>query len=379
MSEKQTTPSDDLTDLLGAASTALGRGPLTSVGDPLAGSLRNRVVRASDWGGRSVVVKQYLSDPSYFVRESAALAALSGFPEAPTPRLLAEDRDRRLVVMSDEGTGAHLAGRLLGPDPHVAASALDAWASAIGRMHAAGPGLREAFRAELADRRAVLEVPAADPSFLEDAALDLASGLASLGITVSEGALAAVQSLGHDFETTVDVLTPTDACPDNNVLSDDGRTMTLLDFEGAEVRHAALDAAYLLVPWPSCWCAWGLDKRVASHALAIWRETVARTFPQVLTSAFDRDLVRATTLWRWVAMGWFVDRALDEDPADVGAAVDVRPSPTRRQRISAAARGAATDPHGISETVLTDLATEIAAVTEERWGRLDTALAPAFR
>ena len=88
----------------------------------------------------------------------------------------------------------------------------------------------------------MLDVPAADPSFLADAALGLATGFASLGITVSEGALVAMRGLGDDFETTVDVLTPTDACPDNNVLSGDG-TMTMLDFEGAEVRHAALDAA----------------------------------------------------------------------------------------------------------------------------------------
>src|SRR3546814_15672777 len=55
------------------------------------------------------------------------------------------------------------------------------------------------------------------------------------------------------------VVTPGDTCPDNNLLPDG--VAHLMDFEFAEVRHPAWDAAYLTLPWQTCWFAWQVSKR----------------------------------------------------------------------------------------------------------------------
>ena len=77
----------------------------------------------------------------------------------------------------------------------------------------------------------------------------------------------------------VRALTPSDACPDNNVLR--GGDLVLVDFEGAQVRHVAWDVAYLRVPWPSCWCSWRLPEDLAARAHGVWTEQVAVVAPYV--------------------------------------------------------------------------------------------------
>ena len=62
------------------------------------------------------------------------------------------------------------------------------------------------------------------------------------------------------LDTEHHALSPADACPDNNLLTD--RRLRLIDFEWSEVRHPAWDAAYLAVPWPTCWCSWRIPGRV---------------------------------------------------------------------------------------------------------------------
>ncbi len=67
-------------------------------------------------------------------------------------------------------------------------------------------------------------------------------------------------------------LTPGDACPDNNIETPDG--LVLIDFEVADFRHVAWDAAYLTEPWPTCWCSWRLPSEVTDEAVARWRATI---------------------------------------------------------------------------------------------------------
>ena len=110
-----------------------------------------------------------------------------------------------------------------------------------------------------------------------------ADRLVSLGEAVdlppSPELLEILTDLPSRLTPTAPVLTPGDACPDNNLLTADGAL--LIDFEFAEVRHPAWDVAYLRVPWPTCWCSWRLPTAVADRAVARYVERVAPSVPYV--------------------------------------------------------------------------------------------------
>ena len=137
---------DVLAETLAVAAGLVG-GPLHAVGEPFPGSRRTLVVRAVDASGRSFVVKRYVSDEGReaYAREASALEALTGV--APTPTLVAESSDPRLVVMGDLGDGTHLADALLGDDADRASTTLSGWATAVAGLHRAGHQVRDAFEA----------------------------------------------------------------------------------------------------------------------------------------------------------------------------------------------------------------------------------------
>ena len=296
-------------DALAAGSRALGV-PLLAP-EELQGSDRTLVVRARAPQG-SVVVKLHRdANAESAVREPAGLEVAGG---QGTPRLLAVT-DPAGVVLEDVGMGDDLAELLLGTDPAAAADGLRRWAAALGALHArtaaCGAQLQEAL-----DRSAVrLGLPAlpaaGTPAMLARAADALAVGLPLLGVSPSDDALAELRGLDELLGGPPQAwaLTPSDACPDNNRLTLDG--LILLDLEGAQLRHVAWDAAYLLVPWPSCWCSWRLPVEVAHAALESWRAAVALAYAR--DPAFEDDLRTVLLGWAMTSAGWFVRRAIQDD------------------------------------------------------------------
>jgi len=231
--------------VLAAAGQALGTG-LTG-GEALGGgSSRSLVLRATA-GDRPVVLKAPLGSGAGPVRELAALRLLSGVPGVV--RLLAESHDPPVLVLEDLGPGPSLADALLGDDPAAAQEALDRWAGTLGTVQAASTGLGDAFAAGLAEL-SPLGAPPADSSAdtLAETAGALARQLPRLGLQPSAQALDELRAIGP---AGPGVLTPGDTCPDNNVATPTG--YALIDFEAAEFRHPAWEAAYLRVPWPTCW------------------------------------------------------------------------------------------------------------------------------
>jgi Ser/Thr protein kinase RdoA (MazF antagonist) len=345
-------------EALAAAAAALGRS--LTVTDRLRGSDRSTVVRATvDGGPDTVIVKAHR--PEYtedWRREAAALAALSG-RELPVPELLATVDDPPLVVLADAGDGPNLADALLGGSAAAATGRLHAWADALAAVHVATHGSDA--------------LPDLMPDLLAGAADRLVAHLPALGVAPGEQALDDLRAAAGSFTTRADALTPADACPDNNVMTPLG--MVLIDFEEACVRHVAWDAAYLLLPWPSCWCSWGLPDEVARAALSRWREAVARGVPAVAGADFDRDLDVAVVAWAVMSSAWFLRGALDEEHEPPGGA-DL-PGPTRRAVIRHRLR-LVTGRRAVSPALAT-LADDVLDATADRWGDHRLAVAPAYR
>jgi Phosphotransferase enzyme family len=297
-------------------------------------------------------------------RESAALTVLSG-RGLPVPELIGVHEDPPLVVLRDLGDGPSLADALLGDDPAVATGRLHAWVDALASLHVATTGDEAAFARAIGESTVDTM-----PELLAAAAGWLVERLPRLDVAPSERALAELRAVTDALSPDATALTPGDACPDNNVVTEDG--LVLLDFEQATVRHVAWDAAYLLLPWPSCWCSWGLPPGVAQDALDRWRAAVAPALPVVGSPTFDRDLDVAVTAWAFLSSAWFLDGAFDEPGAAPGRGAR---GPTRRAVIEHRLRLARRGPF----PALASLADEILVAIGRRWGFAPLPVAPAYR
>jgi hypothetical protein len=207
------------------------------------------------------------------------------------------------------------------------------------------------------------------PAMLTRAADALTADLPLLGVSPSEMALAELRGLDDLLGGPAQAwaLTPADACPDNNRLTTDG--LVLLDLEGAQLRHVAWDAAYLLVPWPSCWCSWRPAPDAADAALESWRAAIA--LPYVREPAFERDLRTVSLGWAMTSAGWFMRRAvLDDHPHPA--------TPTRKAMVQHRL-ASAVEQSQPELPALNALAAELLQRTYDAWGEVLLELAPAFR
>lgn len=339
----------------------------------LGGSHRSEVrrVRAS-WPDRetTVIAKRFGSAGEGWVRECAALSIL---PEgAPAPRPVAECAEPAIVVMSDLGSGPAVSDALLADDPVHAAEAVQLWAQTVGELHRATLELRERFHAALGLRSG--DIPVADHTVstdIDEATLALEQWCIRLDVGVPPHALSQLRELPRRLGPGGPAaLSPSDACPDNNIRVDDG--LVLLDFEGAQWRHVAWDVAYLTVPWPSCWCSWRLPGDVVERAVERYRAAVADVLPYVRTTQFRDDVAAAAVGWSLMSTTWFLQRALADDPPSLHIE---HPVPTRRAMILHRLDGARRN------TALPELAALAGRLRErlvDRWGEVPLGFAPAF-
>ena len=272
---------------------------------------RSHVLRVRADPDRSVVMKRRdaKTRPRSFGVELAALEYLNAMPVPVAPRLVAADAEAGILLMEDLTPGASLADALLGGDRERAQASLVAYAEALGAMHAWSMGRP----GELADLRARY-APGAPlgPSWLEALARGRASfagAIGSLGLA-ADGADAEIGEIPYLLNGAGYLgLVHGDACPDNvRVRGDGGR---IFDFETSGWGPVVLDAAYLLAPFPSCWCFARLPAEVAAPAMAAYR---ARLEAAAIELGAEWDAAMAAAVATWiVARGPMISRVLEQD------------------------------------------------------------------
>ena len=270
---------------------------------------RRHVVRVHVATGRSIIVKRRpKQDAEGFGVELAALEYLNAMAVPVAPRLVGADAAAGLLLMEDLGPGASLADALLAGDRERAQADLVAYARALGSMHAwsrpagrtgrpAGP-LRAAGPAGpvLAGRRR------ARPGGVPGRGGLAGFGRGRAGAEIDELSLI-LNGAGYTG------LVHGDACPDNvRFLADGGR---IFDFETSGWGPVVLDAAYLLAPFPSCWCFATLPAEAAAPAMEAYR-AVVRGAGIELGPDWDAALTAALAAWI-VARGPMITRVLRED------------------------------------------------------------------
>jgi hypothetical protein len=277
---------------------------------------RRHIVRLHLGDGRSVVLKRRggtaleSGQGRSFGVELAVLEYLTAMPVPVAPRLLGADPDAGILLIEDLGPGTSLADSLLAGDRARAKADLVAYARALGALHAWSIG-RPGHLAGLWARYAPGAPPG--PAWLgaaesgRDTFLDAATrlGLPTGGVAAEISGIAAMLT-GTGYAGLVHG----DACPDNVHLADG--VCRIFDFETSGWGAVALDAAYLLAPFPSCWCFASLPAEVAAPAVAAYRGCLREAGIQL---GPDWDAVTAAALASFIiARGRMVGRALDEDP-----------------------------------------------------------------
>jgi len=245
---------------------------------------------------------------------------------------------------------------------------MKSWAVSLGRLHGGTTEAGPAFAAELTPGIAADSTMA----MVGDGIRLLNRNLPRIGLTLSEDAVEALRALAKSIDGPV-ALSPADTCPDNNVETPDG--LVLVDFESATMRPVAWDLAYLVVPWPSCWCAWRLPEGVAADALGAW--CAASNLPISTV-----DIARAVVAWALVTTGWFLGGALDGVP---GMGLGDRAGPPRRALLlhrlgllTGAVRTKLAPVADLVDPVLGNLASQLRRTLVHEWGEQALPLPPAL-
>ena len=329
-------------EIVAAASALLGR-PLTepvelSGGRDEAVVLRCRDAAAGDSetasavagsavAGGTVVVKTYprtAQGASCFAAEAAGLDVAGG--SALAPALLGADAGLQLVVMSDLGSGRSLADVLLtGSAPEARTAMLD-WAATCGRLSVVTNAKRSAFDALTArylagrpDERHLAGLPGR--------VLAAAQNAARIGVSAPHGLAAELAEVAAAAAADrYAVFSPGDICPDNNLLTSAG--VRFIDFEESGFHPAFLDAAYITMPFCTCWCVFRFPPELGAEAEAAYREPVSSVWPDLADDTIWRPgLRRAVAAWTMSSTSWLLRRSL---AADVPMNTE-RPSPHTRQ------------------------------------------------
>ncbi|MBW4717013.1 hypothetical protein [Saccharothrix obliqua] len=351
--------SDLLATLAAAESVLSGRfGAAVRLADPvrLGGAGRSVVARvrvaATPFAlPRTLVVKRYpsaVADRDPFAHEAVSHQLLTALPgeDRLTPELVAQDSGERLVVLEDLGLAPRLAEKLLGSDARVAERGLLSWAHAMGRLHATTAGRDADFDALM--RRQGSQC-CADPIAVDvHTALAGLSGLLRdvLGVETPTAVREFAERAVRGFTTSRRrAFSPSTSCPDNHLVT--SRGVRFLDFEGGCVRDIAFDAACLRVPFPSCWCAYGLPAGMSEAMVAAWRAEVASVWPDLDDDdVFLPRLLESQLLWVWLGT-WRGLPGLDSGLPSTHRPVDSPPRATIltarwvRLRADAAALGVA--------------------------------------
>ncbi|MBC7290929.1 MAG: hypothetical protein H5T83_06285, partial [Actinotalea sp.] len=313
----------------------------------------------------TVVVKRFplgADGRDGYVRERTGLALLPA-----TPQLLAADDDHHVLVMTDLGKARTLADVLLDADPDAARAAAVGWAGALGATLAAS-------RSHVDEAEATLVAAGAAPHDPGDAVYAGATRLLRLlgddaaPSSALEADLAAL-SAALRADPATRIVTPGDTCPDNALLTPGG--WRFLDLERTTVRHVALDAAYALLPFPTCWCLFQPPPGLTDAMFEAFTDALRPAMPEVVDGAgWGAAVDAACGAWVLVVNLWLVDAALAEDVDPVTDAV-----PPLRARLAARWRWGAERLHPTLPAAA-DLLARAAAWADDAWGADMTVLPP---
>ena len=378
-----------VTDIVAAASAVLGR-PLTEPAELPGGGDWSVVLRCRDAAGGTVIVKTYprtAEGTSSFAAEAAGLELASGSGLAP--EFLAADPALQVVVMADLGDGGSLADALLDDRADSAAAArsvlLD-WAAACGQLSVAASRRRREFD-RLTSRYLAGRPDERHVTGLRDRVLGAAGQAAKIGVSARAGLDAELALVAAGVESDrFAVFSPGDICPDNNLLTPAG--IRFIDFEEAGFHSVFLTAAYIRMPFSTCWCVFRFPAELAAAAEDAYRAQACLVWPELADDAVWQPGLRlAVAAWTLSSTSWLLRRAMAADvPMNpVAASPHTRQLMRYRWQVLAAELESHTHPGSDADAgsagelrAVAELMRSLLAATTD-WHAAELPLYPAFR
>ena len=288
---------------------------------------RNFVLRARAMRGatepRSVIIKatraaSYDSAAvnayadSGFVKEWAAARYLARHASnlVSTPALLAYDLKQGVLVTDDLGKDlSSFVAPLLHGTASAAEQALHAYAEALAALHRATIGCRDHHSAILHEGFPAAAIPPPAHRWIENVAR---VPHALLGGEFPDDDAELIWR--HLWQPGCwQALVHGDPCPDNVLLTADGRAV-LIDFEFARPSHALFDAAYWRMGFPTCWCAGTVPAEVTRRIDRAYRLALADAVPEAMDDdAFRRESAIIGAAWLLGNLAWLLQGALAKD------------------------------------------------------------------
>ncbi len=302
---------------------------------------------------------------SAFLREAVSYQFTTslGRDQRPGAYLIAYSLPDRLLILSDLGENAGLTAVLRSGAEPATRNALMAFAQALGRMHAATVG-READFVALLRRVDVVHRVDGIAQQAEAAVAEVPRLLQrELGLTVPVEIAERIVRGNRLFSAgRFRAFSPSDLCPDNVMLNNDGARF--LDYEWGGFRDATLDIAYALVSFPGCLCDVELSRERARQMVEAWRAEVVGVFPALADDAVLAErILEARLIWVWLTTYWF----LPADHTRIAAAREHGLSVPRSAALINRWAALAEDARCTGDDVIGDFADEVSAMLEERW------------
>jgi hypothetical protein len=246
-------------------------------------------------------------DPCNLIAERRALELLG--PTGLAPRVYAASDEIGVIVMEDIAGARTVEQVLFGADPAAARDALARLATAFGAMHAATAGLRVDAEPWNPTAPLMQEVRAAWDTVIR----------AAHALSLPAPTQATAGEIAHLDAALTDpawrALTHGDAFPSNTLLVDD-RTV-LIDFEGANPRHIAIDGAGFALAFPAYRYWADLSEDVIAAMTGAWRAAIEPAFPSVANDAvFWPMLATGALAWTIARLSRLPRIADDSAPMD---------------------------------------------------------------
>jgi len=291
---------------------------------------RNAVLRCRNLSGgapSSFIIKQLAVenydprdttswDVRRFLRDWVGAQFLNTIPSVArcSPRFFAGDRASGFFILEDLGPHRSLVKPLLEEDAAGAASALLAFTTCLGRLHAATRGHSARFESLCHDLSPEAGfVPWAGAEFHERIKL-LQAGLEQLAVRSETAFLQELETVSGAIERPGPFFTYVhgDPCPDNVFLN--GQQVRFIDFEFGRFGHALIDATYGRMMFPTCWCANRLPQSLLSRMEAAYRTELVKGCSEAADDVvFEPALVGVCAFWLLNTLGWHLQGALRED------------------------------------------------------------------
>ncbi len=237
---------------------------------------------------------------SRFAHDWAGLALLTEIKTDHGPHFYDGSLEHKYMVIEDLGE-SHPS--LVGPltrksnagNVTEAMQALRSYVRRLGHMHADTAGKYNQYLAILnqvypnALRFSFL--PESDASRIEKQLKQL-TGYTSKALSVEISSILDFSQSPKDFH----VFLHGDICPDNVYYQNN--KIQLIDFEWGDFGHALIDASYLRMHMPSCWCSKAVPLAVVEEMEALYRQELIKGVPNAADDIiYNQQLTYACAYW----------------------------------------------------------------------------------